>query len=181
LRQSGRRASNRPSNGGSPIGQSSLKRSHKYDLVVYGSRLSTAFRRSWLSHAATYKSSRQFEPPVRVAIATDERLSRPFFVQRRQTFYNPTTPSQPHWRGTSPAAMQAEVDLISHDHGGSACHFTPHLPAELRRRYCAFSLLARSLGSPFGRRQRGPRTFASVPRFKCASGLNGFVVDHTSG
>ena len=58
---------------GEPIGQILAETSaKKYDLIVIGSRRSTASGHSWQSHR-TYEIIKGVEPPVLVAIGNSER------------------------------------------------------------------------------------------------------------
>jgi len=93
---------------GEPIGQILAETSaKKYDLIVIGSRRSTASGRSWQSHR-TYEIIKAVEPPVLVAIGNYERLSRILLCSGGKRFIYDTV----RLTGTLAAALQAEVTLF---------------------------------------------------------------------
>ena len=89
---------------GQILGQTSAK---KYDLIVIGSRRSTASGRSWQSHR-TYEIIKAVEPSVLVAIGTRERLSRILLCSGGKHFIDDAV----RLTGTLAAALHAEVTLF---------------------------------------------------------------------
>src|SRR5207253_4877263 len=91
-----------------PIGQILAETSpKKYDLIVIGSRRSTASGRSWQSHR-TYEIIKAVEPSVLVAIGTHERLSRILLCSGGKHFIDDAV----RLTGTLAAAPHAEVSLF---------------------------------------------------------------------
>lgn len=93
---------------GEPIGQILAETSaKKYDLIVIGSRRSTASGRSWQSHR-TYEIIKAVEPPVLVAIGNYERLSRILLCSGGRRYIDDAV----RLTGTLAAALHAEVTLF---------------------------------------------------------------------
>jgi nucleotide-binding universal stress UspA family protein len=93
---------------GEPIGQIlSQTSANKYDLIVIGSRRSTASGRAWQSHR-TYEIIKAVAPPVLVAIGTRERLSRILLCSGGKHFIDDAV----RLTGTLAAALHAEVTLF---------------------------------------------------------------------
>ena len=93
---------------GEPIGQILGQTfGKKYDLIVIGSRRSTASGRSWQSHR-TYEIIKAVEPSVLVSIGTRERLSRILLCSGGKHFIDDAV----RLTGTLAAALHAEVTLF---------------------------------------------------------------------